>query len=224
LRPTREHATNAGHTYMITSQTWGRRDLFSKERWAQLLIDTIYHYRGTAYLLHAFVVMPDHIHVLLTPETSLEKTVQFIKGGFSYRAKKEMGSNMEVWQKGFSDHRIRDLADYDGHVVFIYENPVRKRFCERASEFPYSSAHSGFELDPVPQGLKPRSAVETGAARLEAAPLQSNALGAKGVEAAPLRSNALGAASVEAALLQSKGPTGAAEPTQFQSNNRKTAS
>ena len=173
MRPTREHATNAGHTYMITSQTWGRRDLFSKERWAQLLIDTIYHYRGTAYLLHAFVVMPDHIHVLLTPETSLEKAVQFIKGGFSYRAKKELRSNMEVWQKGFSDHRIRDLADYDGHVVYIDENPVRKRLCERASEFPYSSAHSGFELDPVPQGLKPPISEGHDAARLEGAPFQN---------------------------------------------------
>jgi len=239
LRPTREHATNAGHAYMITSQTWGRRDLFSKERWAQLLIDTIYHYRGTAYLLHAFVVMPDHIHVLLTPKTSLEKAVQFIKGGFSYRAKKELGSNMEVWQKGFSDHRIRDLADYEGHVVYIHENPVRKRLCKRASEFPYSSAHAGFELDPVPQGLKPHSAEEPGTARLEAAPLQSLAPVAARLEAASLQGDAPVAVRLEAASLQrdapdaarlegvpyqSKGPSGTPKPTSFHSNNRKTAS
>lgn len=173
MRPTREHATNAGHTYMITSQTWGRRDLFSKEPWARLLIDTIYHYRVAAYSLHAFVVMPDHIHILLSPKTSLEKAAQFIKGGFSYRAKKELGSNMEVWQKGFSDHRIRDLSDYEGHVVYIHENPVRRGLCERASEFPYSSAHPGFDVDPVPQGLKPQESGGAGTARLEAAPLQS---------------------------------------------------
>ena len=110
MRPAREHATSTGNTYMITSSTWGRRALFQKERWARLLIDTLYHYRGTAYLLHEFVIMPDHIHVLLTPQTSLEKAVQFIKGSFSFRAKKELGSNMEVWQKGFSDHRIRDVG------------------------------------------------------------------------------------------------------------------
>src|SRR5215471_17460521 len=133
---------------MITSRTWGSRTLFSREVWAKLLIDTLYHYRGTAYLLHEFVVMPDHIHVLLTPKTSLEKAAQFIKGGFSYRAKKELGSNMEVWQKGFSDHRIRDAGDYAQHVSYVYENPVRKRLCERAEEFQYSSAHPGFELDP----------------------------------------------------------------------------
>jgi putative transposase len=174
MRPPREHATSNGQTYMITSSTWGRRSLFSRDVWANLLIDTLYHYRGTAYLLHEFVVMPDHIHVLFTPTTSLEKAVQFIKGGFSYRAKKELGSNMEVWQKGFSDHRIRDASDCRIHQIYVQQNPVRKHLCERGEEYPYSSARAGFELDPVPQGLKPRSFDEALTARLEGAPLQSN--------------------------------------------------
>jgi putative transposase len=158
---------------MVTSSTWGRRALFQTERWARLLIDTFYHYRGSAYLLHEFVVMPDHVHVLLTPETSLEKTVQFIKGGFSYRAKREFGSNMEIWQKGFSDHRIRDGSDYRIHQIYIHQNPVRKHLCERAEEYRYSSARFGSELDPAPQGLKPTSLNEAGTARLEGAPFQS---------------------------------------------------
>lgn len=173
MRPNREHATNNGQTYMITSSTWGRRSLFSREIWANLLIHTLYHYRGTAYLLHEFVVMPDHIHVLLTPKTSLEKTVQFIKGGFSYRAKKELGSSMEVWQKGFSDHRIRDASDYRIHQVYVQQNPVRKHLCDRAEEYPYSSARPGFDLDPVPQGLKPAMSQTPNTARLEGVPFQS---------------------------------------------------
>ncbi|MGA2375599.1 MAG: transposase [Candidatus Sulfotelmatobacter sp.] len=155
MRPTREHATNTGQTYMVNSSTWERRSLFRNERWARLFIDTLYHYRGSAYLLHEFVVMPDHFHVLLTPKTSLEKAVQFIKGGFSYRAKKELGSSMEIWQRGFSDHRIRDAGDYLRHVDYIRENPVRKHLCERVEEYPYSSAAVDVELDPVPQRLKP---------------------------------------------------------------------
>jgi putative transposase len=172
LRPTREHATSNRQTYMITTETWQRRALFSNERWAKLLIDTLNHYRGSAYLLHEFVVMPDHIHVLITPAASLEKAVQFIKGGFSYRAKKELGSNMEIWQKGFQDQRIRDAADYDVHVNYIRQNPVKKSLCKRAEEYPYSSAHAGFELDQVPRGLKP---IALGAAvgAPEGAPLQS---------------------------------------------------
>lgn len=117
--------------------------------------------------------MPEHSHILLTPLTSLERAVQFIKGGFSYRAKKELGSNMEVWQKGFSDHRIRDANDYALHVSYIQQNPVKERFCDRAEEFPYSSAHSGFDLDPAPQGLKPKSLGDA-QARLEGVPFQSS--------------------------------------------------
>jgi putative transposase len=158
---------------MITSRTWGSRTLFSREVWAKLLIDTLYHYRGSAYLLHEFVVMPDHIHVIMTPKTNLEKAVQFIKGGFSYRAKKELGSNMEVWQKGFSDHRIRDASDYRIHQIYVQQNPVRKHLCERAEDYPYSSARLGFELDPPPQGLKPLDQAEAVKARLEGAPFQS---------------------------------------------------
>ncbi len=86
---------------MVTTSTWERRDLFRNERWANLLIDTIYHYCGSAYLLHEFVIMPDHLHVLLTPLTSLEKAVQFIKGGFSYRVKKELGSSLESGRRAF---------------------------------------------------------------------------------------------------------------------------
>jgi len=187
MRPKREPATSNGQTYMITSRTWGSRTLFSREVWAQLLIDTLYHYRGSAYLLHEFVVMPDHIHVLLTPNTSLEKAVQFIKGGFSYRAKKELGSNLEVWQKGFSDHRIRDDIDYRIHQIYVQENPVRKHLCERAEEYPYSSARPGFELDPPPQGLKPSDLLKPQAARLEGVPFQNDAFGAP--EGVPFQSN-----------------------------------
>jgi putative transposase len=159
---------------MITSLTCGRRALFLRDVWAKLLIDTFYHYRGTAYLLHEFVVMPDHIHVLLTPKTSLEKAAQFIKGGFSYRAKKELGSNLEVWPKGFSDHRIRDASHYQIHRIYVQENPVRKHLCELGEDYPYSSARSGFDLDPAPQGLKPDSSEGRYAARLDGVPFQSN--------------------------------------------------
>ena len=172
MRPKREYATKTGQTYMVTTEPWGGRSLFQTERWAKLFIDTLYRYRGQAYLLHEFVVIPVHVHVLLTPKTGLEKAVQFNKGGFSYRAKKELGSNMEVWQKGFQDHRIRDASDYPIHVTYIHNNPVRKGLCERPEEFPYSFAYPGFELDGVPQGLKPQSQSQSNGAA-KAAPLQN---------------------------------------------------
>jgi putative transposase len=188
MRPTREPATHNSQTYMVTSQTWERRPLFRNERWALLLIDTLYHYRGTAYLLHEFVIMPDHIHVMLTLLTSLEKAVQFVKGGFSYRVKKELCSHMEVWQKGFSDHRIRDEGDLCVHVAYVRGNPVRKHLCERPEDYPYSSASGRFELDQVPQGLKPESSVDSDGAA-EAAPLQGAPLQSPSLQSRPVASN-----------------------------------
>jgi len=173
MRPKREHVTHNRQTYMVTTSTWERCGLFRNERWARLLLDTLYHYRGSAYLLHDFVIMPDHIHVLLTRLTSLEKAVQFINGGFSYRAKKELGSNMEVWQKGFQDHRIRDVADFDVHRTYIRENPVQEHLCDQVEEYAHSSARAGFELDGIPQGLKPKTLAATVGAP-EGAPFQSN--------------------------------------------------
>jgi REP-associated tyrosine transposase len=220
MRPAREHATNTGHTYMITSGTWSRRSLFQRECWAKLLIDTLYHYRGTAYFLHEFVVMPDHIHILLTPKTSLERAVQFIKGGFSYQAKKEFGSNMEIWQKGFSDHRVRDVADYRQHIFYIRQNPVRKHLSERAEGYPYSSASAGIELDPIPQGLKPEYLVEPIAARLEAAPFQNNdSRGA--AKSTPIQNDASHGVT-DAAF--SKKPSGAAETDTSRNKSGKMAS
>ena len=175
---------------MATSETWGRRSLFQLDKWALLLVDTLEHYRGSAYELHAFVIMPDHFHALITPAGALERAVQFIKGGFSYRAKVELGSNMEVWQKGFSDHRIRNLADFENHVKYIHENPVRAGLYECTSEYKYSSAAGTFPVDAVPRRLKPLAhAAAYGAA--EAAPLQRTTGGSCGEAAAPLQSELL---------------------------------
>ena len=60
---------------------------------AELFLDTLQRYREQhKFLLHEFVLMPDHFHLLLTPapEVPMEKAVQLIKGGFSFRVKKEL--------------------------------------------------------------------------------------------------------------------------------------
>jgi putative transposase len=76
--------------FFITSVTAQRKTLFQRNAVADLLVDVFQHYRGQGkFLLHDFVIMPDHFHALITPapEISLEKAVQFIKGGFSFRLK-----------------------------------------------------------------------------------------------------------------------------------------
>lgn len=94
------------------------------------MLTTINHYSGTGYQLHAFVIMPDHLHLLITPTESVEKSVQLIKGGFSFRAKKELQWNGDIWQPGFTDHRIRDEQDWGRHLEYIRSNPMEARLVE----------------------------------------------------------------------------------------------
>ena len=149
---------NADRIFFITTITAQRRPIFRHEPIAKLFIETLAHYREQGkFLLHEFVVMPDHVHALITPaeQISLERAVQFIKGGFSFRLKRG-----HVWQESFSNHRIRDFEDYQNHRGYIQMNPVRARLAERAEEYPYSSAFRALRLDPPPQGLKPCSTEE----------------------------------------------------------------
>ena len=146
---------NSDRIFFVTTITAHRQPIFRREATANLLIETLAHYRDAGkFLLHEFVIMPDHLHALLTPadEISLERVMQFIKGGFSYRMK-ERGS---VWQASFTNHRVRDLEDFEKHREYIWMNPVRAGLARRPEEYRYSSAAGVLRLDAVPQGLKPR--------------------------------------------------------------------
>ena len=156
-KPPRDFTSFGSNVYFVTASTWGHRYLFQTDRMANLFVDTIFRYRSERkFLLHEFVVMPNHIHLLLTPTgIALERAMQFVKGGFSYRVKKELGLDLEIWERGYVDHRIRDAADYGRHVAYIWQNPVEARIANCAEDSPYCSAHPGFDLDACPQGLKP---------------------------------------------------------------------
>jgi len=154
VRPQRVH--NFG-TYFVTTQTWGRRSLFQVDELSRLLIDTLYNYRSKGnYLLHEFVIMPNHVHLTVTPTgITLERTMQLIKGGYSHALRVHGRPTLEVWQPGYTDHRIRDAEDWDRHVEYIHFNPVRAHLCSNPEEYRYSSACGSYELDPSPQRLKP---------------------------------------------------------------------
>jgi putative transposase len=171
--PKREVATNNGQTYFVTSNTFGRDRFFRHERWADLFVQVLCGYRPERFLLHDFVLMPDHFHVLITPGESLEKAVQFIKGGFSFQAKKAFDWKGDIWIAGFSDHRIRDDEDFEVHRRYINRNPVKAHLVNSAEEYKYGSLSGRFELDAFPWGLKPGDlGGSDGAAK--AAPIQSN--------------------------------------------------
>jgi len=121
-------------TFHVQSSTWGKRSLLQSEGMAKLFITNLFHYRDHGeYKLHAFVVMHDHFRVLLTIEGTgtIERATQKIKGGFSYRARTELGFRGEIWQRGFTDERVWDADQFVAVRQYIHTIPFTKAWCPR---------------------------------------------------------------------------------------------
>jgi putative transposase len=126
-------------TFFVTTVTAGRRSVFQTDHNAHLLLGIFAGNQKLGhYQLHAFVIMRDHLHLLITPgpEISLERAVQFIKGGFSFRLK----SKLPVWQRSFTERRMKDASDFAHHNIYIEQNPVGAGIVQSAEEYSYSSA------------------------------------------------------------------------------------
>src|ERR1700679_1312662 len=93
-------------TFFITTITYNRHRLFQLPHNAKLFLETLQHYRAEGhYKLHAFVVMPDHVHLLLTPNSQDNlPNHEPHQGGFSRR----LSSKFPIWQRGFADHLVLD--------------------------------------------------------------------------------------------------------------------
>ena len=132
------------------------RRLFQSERNAMLLIEVLrVNVAAGKFQLHDFVIMPDHLHLLMTlpGDMTIEKAMQLIKGGFSYRLKKEFGYQGEVWQRGFSEVRINNEQSFSRHREYIVQNPVKAGLVETAEQYPYGY---NYLAKKKAQGLKPR--------------------------------------------------------------------
>jgi putative transposase len=139
-------------TYLVTAVTAQRQSLFQVAATAELLQQTIFDYRSQGrFLLHAFVIMPDHFHALITPapDVSLEKATQFIKGGFSFRLK----SMMDVWMRSFNESQIITKTKFMNCVQYIEANPVRRGIALTPQAHLFSSAACA-PLDPMPLHLQ----------------------------------------------------------------------
>ena len=169
MKPTR--LISPPGTYFVTFETWQRSRLFVVEAYVRLFLKTLYGYRRQGkFQLHAFVVMPEHVHLLLTPANgiTLERAVQLIKGRYSHAFGLEFRRG-EVWQRGFTDHRIRDAEDFASHRDYIHQNPVKRGLVRVPPRIGIPQPTLASNSTSPPQRLKP-SRSEALVARLEVVP------------------------------------------------------
>jgi putative transposase len=151
------HRTAPAWTYFVTTKSWESTFWFQVIKAAQIVVEKMLEYRDKGnYLLHDFVLMPNHLHLILTPTSaSLEKCMQLIKGGSSFEIHKLRGSRTPIWQSGFHESRVRCARDYKIKQDYILFNPVVAKLAEMPQDWAFGSASGKYKLDPIPQRLKP---------------------------------------------------------------------
>lgn len=145
-------------TYFVTSRTWQGRRLFQLAEACGIFVENLLRHRDQGkYALHSFVLMPDHFHALVTPggDVALERAMQYVKGGSSRLLGESLRVRPPVWQRGFTDHRIRDVSDRDRHVLYVEQNPVKAGLANSSEQYAWSSASGNWAMDKFPQRLKP---------------------------------------------------------------------
>jgi putative transposase len=157
-RPSQPDCARADtRTFFVTTRAAEGKAILQSDRMADVFADVLRSYmREGKFKVHDFVVMRNHVHLLITLDesTSIEKAMQLIKGGFSFRARKELGFKGEVWQRGFSDARVHDEESFHKHQLYIYNNPVKAGMVRAAEEYPHCSLYL---RKLKAQGLKPTS-------------------------------------------------------------------
>jgi REP-associated tyrosine transposase len=94
------------------------------------------------YQLGAFVVMANHVHVLLFPEISPSQLLKSLKGRTAREANRLLGRTGEqFWQRESYDHCVKDPAEFARIVAYIENNPLKAGVVQRGEEYPWSSSN-----------------------------------------------------------------------------------
>jgi putative transposase len=96
------------------------------------------------YQFHAWVVMANHIHVLLTPFVDIARITHSLKRFTSREANRTLGlTGQPFWQDESYDHLVRDAGEFNRIVSYIENNPVAAGLASAPEHFPWSSAARG---------------------------------------------------------------------------------
>jgi putative transposase len=108
---------------------------------ANCVVDCLQEICGREHPLHAFVVMTNHVHVLITPSIDLAMITRAIKGTSARQANTILGrTGQPFWQDESFDHWIRQPNEFAKVKAYIEHNPVRAGLVAAPEEWPYSSA------------------------------------------------------------------------------------
>ena len=111
-------------------------------RVATMAQKSLLHFDGERYWLSAWVVMPNHLHMLLMPNAhwSLSEIMKSFKSYTSHEANRILSQHGQFWIEDYFDRYIRDEKHFVSAIAYIENNPVKARLCKKPEDWPFSSA------------------------------------------------------------------------------------
>jgi putative transposase len=131
--------------YFLTLCARDRIPYFRSPRIARWLLKSLQQISvQQSFSLHAYCLMPDHLHILLQGDSPSSDLLSFVKTfkhktTFYFRAK----TGKTLWQISFFDHILRTAEDLSKSAEYILSNPVRAGLVQRPNEYPYSRIFPG---------------------------------------------------------------------------------
>jgi len=127
---------------MSEPSTTAADPVLSLQRVARVVEDALLNFQGQRYTLHAWCVMPDHVHVLVTPfeDRPLNTILHSWKSFTANEVNKMLHRAGALWQPESFDHLVRSQQAFEKFIAYIEANPVGAGLCPDPSAWPFSSA------------------------------------------------------------------------------------
>jgi len=147
--PKLKHIYIKDYPYTVTTVTLRREPIFKESKTADILLEAILFGRKQEwYYLLSFVIMPDHMHLILIPkDKNISECMKSIKGFSARRINSLLDRKGSIWQDGFYDYILDSEEKVLGRMKYIEHNPVRKGMVTRPESYHYSSIGYREETD-----------------------------------------------------------------------------
>lgn len=137
-----KHYLEKGFIYYVTSVTHLRKKIFLSNTASRFLLVTIaYHKYILDFKLFAYVIMPDHFHIIIQPsdEYSLPKIMNYIKGNFARKYNQTHKETGSVWQRRYYERVMRSEEETIQKIKYMHNNPVVKGLVKEPGDYEFSS-------------------------------------------------------------------------------------
>ena len=139
--PKLKHIYIKDYPYVVTTVTINREPIFKESKAADIVLEAIlFGRRQQWYYLLSFVIMPDHMHLIIIPrDKNISQCMKSIKGFSARRINCVIDRKGSIWQNGFFDYILDSEEKVFSRMRYIEDNPVRKGMVTCPGSYHYSS-------------------------------------------------------------------------------------